>query len=366
MLNKGYLRFFSIERCGFYKFSSVDTNAYGGEIEESLDLIQKWVTGRPVSQTMPWSAEARKNKPKCYCRDIYKDERTNDFLIVLWKSDTTSEGSLLGIEEDSIGSSSQVFEIDKNHRGRNLIWGQPCYYWVITDLNIVVSIKFDNSVTDASLFQEYLIGCVGHRVEHRFRKKEQTENGHVRFRYIDNETCPNTNLFYRFQMHQIVANTSNLPLSEIANKTSQIIRRITVETNAKDDREIWLKLFDRLPFISGKANHKNRRIEVVYDAKPTPDEVQQIIDEGNELRRDGDQWDNIGFLDDKKAITWVDTYILKDSLSVSHPQAGGVYTASELYDFVYKKRSRFIGLFDSSVNHEFDTDNFGNEESVSV
>ncbi|WP_175404866.1 hypothetical protein [Klebsiella pneumoniae] len=53
-------------------------------------------------------------------QDIYKDENTGDFLIMLWKSDTDSTGSLLGASEDGEIGSSSVVKYTNSYRGKKL------------------------------------------------------------------------------------------------------------------------------------------------------------------------------------------------------------------------------------------------------
>ncbi|HBR5385136.1 TPA: hypothetical protein L9Y46_005644, partial [Klebsiella pneumoniae] len=104
-MNIGHLNFFKVNKCGLYKVN--DNNTYGLELSETFDLIQDWVGTKSLALTIPWDPKEKPNRSKCYCKDIYKDENTGDFLIMLWKSDTDSTGSLLGASEDGeIGSSS--------------------------------------------------------------------------------------------------------------------------------------------------------------------------------------------------------------------------------------------------------------------
>ncbi|GKT12242.1 MAG: hypothetical protein ISEC1_P1219 [Thiomicrorhabdus sp.] len=100
MSTEGHMRFFEVSDCGFYNFLS-DKKTYGGELNESFTMIQDWFSTRDLKESSPWSMDVRTNKPQCYCRDIYKDELTNEFLVVLWKSDTNKDGSIYGVFQGS-------------------------------------------------------------------------------------------------------------------------------------------------------------------------------------------------------------------------------------------------------------------------
>lgn len=95
MIVPGHLNFFSIEECGLYKHGS--KVAKGLEVLETFDLIYQWVKGKPIEDTIPWDpSTSRSDEAKCYCHDIYKCEDSGEFLLVLWKSDTNSSGSIWG------------------------------------------------------------------------------------------------------------------------------------------------------------------------------------------------------------------------------------------------------------------------------
>ncbi|MBM5564658.1 hypothetical protein ELP33_31090, partial [Klebsiella quasipneumoniae] len=78
-----------------------------------------------------------------------------------------------------IGSSS-VVKYTNSYRGKKVIWGRPCFYWVIPELETIVSIKFDHSICDSELFQDYVHSSITNRVKHSKRVKNKTEKGYIR------------------------------------------------------------------------------------------------------------------------------------------------------------------------------------------
>lgn len=164
------MNYFNVNECGLYKSGS--KKKYGCELKETFKLIQAWTENKTLGLTTPWDPTmSRYSKPKCYCKDIFHDEKTGDFLIVLWKSDTDNTGTLWGAQEDSTRGNDGVVKYTDKYKGKKVIWGRPCYYWVITDLNCIVSIKFDHSVCDTNLFQEWVVACINYKVEHANRQK---------------------------------------------------------------------------------------------------------------------------------------------------------------------------------------------------
>ncbi|MFQ0743753.1 hypothetical protein ACH665_00165, partial [Klebsiella pneumoniae] len=64
-----------------------------------------------------------------------------------------------------------------------------------------------------------------------------------------------------------------------APKITHIVRRETIIINPNDARADWLKTFSTLvPFVSGKKNTRTRQIEIKAEAKPSLNEVKEIIE----------------------------------------------------------------------------------------
>ncbi|MCF2784758.1 hypothetical protein, partial [Klebsiella pneumoniae] len=109
-MNIGHLNFFKVNKCGLYKVN--DNNTYGLELSETFDLIQDWVGTKSLALTIPWDPKEKPNRSKCYCKDIYKDENTGDFLIMLWKSDTDRESAnkqVISSQADSLIKISRIW-----------------------------------------------------------------------------------------------------------------------------------------------------------------------------------------------------------------------------------------------------------------
>ena len=81
---------------------------------------------------------------------------------------------------------------------------------------------------------------------------------------------------------------------------AHIVRRETIIINPNDARADWLKTFSTLvPFVSGKKNTRTRQIEIKAEAKPSLNEVKEIIEKYSSEDREKRLWDNVGFATDK-------------------------------------------------------------------
>ncbi len=337
MSDVGHINFFKIDHCGLHKVGSDKTHGY--EVDETFSLIMGWLKGRKLPATLPWDPlNAKRNMPKCYCSDVYKNEDTGDYFFVLWKSDSDGAGTIWGAEEENKTGNGTYVKYTNDYDGKKVIWGRPCYYWVIPEYNSIASIKFDHSVTDAQLFEDYVISCINNRVDNPKRKKQHTEKGFVRISHTEDDK---TLFMYRFKMSLMSLKTSSSKLQELANKVTHIVRRETVLVNTNDERAEWVKKFDDyIPYLSPKPRSRSRRIEVKAEAKPSVKEIKEIIEKSAIEGRKPHDWDNVGFTTDT-GIRWVDRYRLRDSIVV--PERKDVLlNAIQLADAIDKERGNLL------------------------
>lgn len=341
MITTGHINFFTVNECGLYKQNS--EKPHGLQLKETLELIEDWFRGKPLAETLPWAPDQSKTGiSKCYCRDLYHDEETGDFVLVLWKSDTDAAGSLLGAPQDMPAGKGEVVEYTNNFKGSKVIWGRPCYYWFVPALNIVASIKFDHSVCDSNLMQEWVLRAITNKVHHPSKKKEETEKGHVRFAYCDDGDATLGRFSYRFDVKLASLDTASSELMALASRVVGIVHRETIRLDKpEDERARWLSLFDGIEYLNPKPKTKTRHIEIRAEAKPTVAELKRIIEKfARENRKRGD-WDNVGFQTEDGALVWADKYRLHEQINVNQ-EGSKVFAAAELHGRLSSKRAELL------------------------
>lgn len=340
MIIPAHLNFFRIEECGLYKQGSEVPKALGSA--ETFELIYKWVQGKPMEDTIPWDPVSTKTgTAKCYCHDFYKCDDTGEFLFVLWKSETDSVGSIWGAQARAQTGESNVVEYKDDYKGKTVIWGRPCYYWIVPSLNTVVSIKLDHSVCDSGLFQEWVAKCITNRVSHPNKKKTETDSGQVRFEFTDSADTTGSRYGYRFDVRLRSLNTGNAKMAELASRVTHIIRRDTIKLNAGlDERPEWVKIFDKIPLLPARPKAKTRQIEVRAEAKPTAAEIKTIVETFSKEERKRSDWNNIGF-DTDKGTVWADTYRLHETVHFNK-QESTVFPAADIHSRLAKIRNQIL------------------------
>lgn len=338
MIQSGYINFFSVNKCGIYRH--LGPEAKGLDLIDTFNRIKQWTDSRNFEATNPWDPKVHRNKTACYCHKVYKSPNSDDFLLVLWKSDADSSAPLYGIEVNPDGSTGETISEAKAKKGKKMVWGRPCYYWIIPELQLVASIKFDNSRTDSAMFQDWVKGCVDLRLTLPEYKKTTTEKGYTRIEFDSGED--EYKYHFSFDLSLKSVSTASAELQDLARKVTHIVRRETVSIKDVDKRRGFAKWFRRfeVPYISAK-DEASRQIEIKIQAKPTAAELKEIIEKYAEDHEAG-KWENVGFtVENSSRIVWASKYRLSDKIS-AEDENKPVFDAAQLYDIITRNRDRYL------------------------
>ena len=74
-------------------------------------------------------------RSKTYCRGVAIDPQTNDIVVVLLRAVGDGSGNLHGVKMGSaVGAGeSETVKAGTDVKGDKIIWGEPCYYWIIPE-----------------------------------------------------------------------------------------------------------------------------------------------------------------------------------------------------------------------------------------
>ena len=339
MIITGHMNYFNVNKCGLYRQGL--STPKGIDLTETFQLITNWVHGKPLANTLPWNAQFRQGASQCYCKDIYTSEDNGDVVLVLWKSDTASNGTILGAPEDAKTGEGDVIEYTGDHKGKKMIWGRPMYYWIIPSKQLVVSIKFEHSVCDSQLFQDWISAAITNRVDHTGKKKELTETGQTRISFADGTIGGDYRYRYMFDVSLKTEDTASATMTALASSVTHIIKRETVTIVTSDERAQWVRFFDNFPLIKPAPNAKTRQIEIKAEARPTAAQIKEIIETYAKDNRQPGEWDNVGFGTADRQTIWVDRYRLKHAIAYEVPKEQ-VITAVDLHEAINSRRENFL------------------------
>lgn len=339
MLQSGHINFFNVDKCGLYSFAG--KNPVALTLPDTFKKLTDWAEGRTFETTNPWDPKKNKNKTPCYCHKVHFDKVTGDYLLVLWKGENDKHGPLYGmtIAADGKPESKPIKQADKPKKGK-VVWGRPCYYWVIPETQCIASIKFENSRCDSNMFQDWVAGSMNFRVDLPEYKKVTTDTGLVRLQFSEDENHP-YKYYYQFDLSLRTLSTSSAPLKELEKKVTHIIRKETVSLNVKDERKGWVKTFGEivLPYASNKDS-KSRKVELTVEARPTVEEIKDIIERFGSTSDNADG-DDVGFVLDNGRTVWAKQYRHSETFSIDD-DGNDILDAEHLYATLSANRSRYL------------------------
>lgn len=339
MRQSGYINFFNVNKCGLYRhFSEIPK---GLELSDTFQKLKLWKSSRNFEATNPWDPRTQRNKTPCYSHAIHHDPTTGDFLLVLWKGDSDRHGPLYGITVNPDGSIEKAVEQTRTKTRKQMIWGRPCYYWIIPEVNIVASIKFENSRTDSEMFQDWVSGCMSFRVPLPEYKKSVTEKGYTRIEMLGDDE-DKFKYYFQFDLSMKSLSTASAEMQELASRVTHIVRRETVSIKTVDKRRGFAKYFKRfeVPYTSADDN-SSRKVEIRIEAKPTALEIKEII-EMHATNHDSGAWEDVGFvLDNSSKLIWASKYRLTENISIED-NGEPVFGAEQLYSKIAENRDRYL------------------------
>ena len=356
MLRSGYLNFFDILNSGIYKFGD-DTSPLGINTEQALDGIKEWVDNQIFPNTSPWSPQAKDNRSippvRCYCKEIYKTE-SNDFIVVLWKHDPSDIGGYMGLKINSNGTPGGVLKNNSSNKASDkVIWGHPCYYWVIPEINSLVSIKFDDSTCDTQLFHKWLTHCVKFKAEFPGFKSKENLDGKTVIKFSVPE-AEGRSYTYKFEAKTIQIKTDVEKLKSACKGTTSIVLRESIATNssplknisnsadesvssADEGSDVLIDLFRKI-FGSRKISESNvRKFEMSIEANPTYEEIEALIEAT--AHHGEDPWADVFFVNKDERVS-LKSYRINESISIGRVE--DVYTAEQLERVLIPKRGHIL------------------------
>ncbi|MCA9040987.1 MAG: hypothetical protein KDA65_11615, partial [Planctomycetaceae bacterium] len=146
------VKFFTIDRCGYYKYRS--SHSAFGEIGGVLSNLSDWVSGKSVSLTATYhpTNEQDENLLNTYCFSI-RSNSSGDFLLTTWNETESDEGTVASLELTGRVENAAIELIDVPD---GYVPGYPAYFWFPNGLNGFATIQFRSRLNGRNNLTHYL------------------------------------------------------------------------------------------------------------------------------------------------------------------------------------------------------------------
>lgn len=283
------LRFFEIQRCGFYRRATPAPEFSG--ISDTIDKLTAWATdGREFVNTTTYEPNQDNDLLNTYFYSASKNSSNGDSVLVLWNESPNDNGVLYGINPlDRPGTTTEMMATDFG--GMPAIPGAPSYFWFVPQRNVFASIRFEHSVSGKANLDHYLNGYLANKSPYRVLDSEGKVTG------FSPDGQPNEeNPTYYSKFVSKASKQEELEAELLANmhRIRKLIKRETLSYQRPDDRNIVERVFSQL--LDNTPNFTDSRIithEIQF--QPTETQLRGIIRNYNE--RDSDtSMRNAGFM----------------------------------------------------------------------
>lgn len=326
-MEKGLISFFDVSHCGFYKIKQKQDHVFhSGSMKEIISAVETWVSKREVRNTIPWDISSNPYRQRVYCKSTFHNNDTGDYLFVFWKQYGEDGGNVNGIVGDSaVGDRNDGAHLINAKVGdKDLILGQPMYYWFIPSKNILASIKFPHSLSDTDDVAQYIRHCVTLRIDDPRKKiHESPIHNHysgrdiITKRVTYNDPSDDSSLTFKFKAETKELRVTKEKIKSLANKISHIVVRETISSTKKVEGDGIFTLWGKLNKKRNITN--NKQVEIITDEELTPRALYEMLKVYQEERNPDSIWDKLGFKcgGRDKPTKWFDSYIEKKSIQLS-------------------------------------------------
>ncbi|MCT7944850.1 hypothetical protein [Shewanella septentrionalis] len=350
-MDRGLISFFEIVNCGFYSFKNKELCLVEGSVQDSLCSVTSWLQDRDFTQTIPWDVDSSPNRTKVYCKAVEYNEVNGDYIFVFWNRFGDESGKVAGISADAkFGGDGDSVNLSTKEKGKEVILGQPMYYWFIPEYNLVASINFPHSTAATEDVCMYVKRCIDLRIEHPRKKVNEATSFNTKTskqittKYVSYKSeGSDCSLRYKFECRTKELSFDNYNLKKLSSTISHIVIRDTISTVKEDDKDTSFKLYD---LVRGVRNKKTftKQVEIIEKSNFSAEELKSISSLHKSEYSFSGSWNNIGFREDNSEVThWLNDYARKEQIFVDPLKSGVSYhSAKKLMEEIQKIRSDIL------------------------
>ncbi|MCI5122795.1 MAG: hypothetical protein D3908_16725, partial [Candidatus Electrothrix sp. AUS4] len=234
------IRFYSIDKCGYYEHGKKTPEF--GEASDILSGLFAWITDQNLNfvDSCTYSVGEEENDLlRTFCFDIKHHQETKDFFITTWNETPSYDSKVSSVYAyDRVGN-AQVYE---NSIEKNTIPGYATYFWFISGLNMLLSVRVKNSMYGLDNLKRYIKGFM--ESYSKYAVLQQTDDDHAEIiGYRRDEVSEILKLHPFFKINLIRKNLEINLLKEKRPKIRKIIRRNCLRLNIKKDKNFADNIF---------------------------------------------------------------------------------------------------------------------------
>lgn len=334
------LRFFEIQRCGFYRRAASAPEFSG--ISDAVGKLSNWATdGREFINTTTYEPDPDNDLLNTYFYSSCQNSQNNDSVLVLWNESPNDNGRLYGINPlDRPGTTTEMLATDFGDIPA--IPGAPSYFWFIPERQVFASIRFDHSISGKANLDHYLNGFLANKSPYRV---VDTDGQVIGFSPNGQHNEGNPTYYSKFVSKATKQEELEAELLANMHKIRKLIKRENLSYQLPDDRPLIERVFSEL--LDNTPNFTDTRI-ITHELQFQPTEIQLrgIINNYNERGTDS-SLRNAGFMYNDGKVVMLNGINISMSAELNVNRFDNqIVSPSDLLNVITSNRARFLSILD--------------------
>ncbi|MGL4191788.1 MAG: hypothetical protein ACRCRU_04275 [Vibrio sp.] len=339
-----------------------------GDLKEALDKVTEWAKKRDFSGTLPFDSASHPQRTHIYFKDCEISPENGDRLIVFCKAFKNDEGKLSGFVQDAkVGSTNgDVIQVEKNAKGKKLIYGEPMYFWYIPEKNLIASIKFPHSIVSTNDMCWYIKRSLDNfipddnKIVHNSTKYNQFAGEDLDYKNVTYKSpCGEYSMKFSFKTKMKELTVDDISPDNLAPYITHLVIRETISSEKEIEANSALSLWNKVNKKRTSTKAK-KHVEIIEEATITADELRGILtlynDEYDNSSSDGFAWNDIGFrTNDEDTTKWFSNYVdrRKITLDPSQKIEDSYYPATVVMDTLQDVRESLLNFSKTGVAGQY-------------
>jgi hypothetical protein len=285
------VRFYNIERSGYYKRVAEETNHDLCDTFELFDDLKRWVTGKTLEETKTSSALPRNSSLPTYCLGVEKS-KDDHFLITTWNEIQSTDGQIASISKTQ--KIDDIKDVEMTPLPDDNIPGYSTYFWIIPEDNVLATVRFKHLEVGHERLNIYLRGFLTAFSKYTIKvqsPKDKTKYEIQGYGESKDDYDSKRHPYFRSKLIRKAGPTDYIIKN--ANNISKMIRKKVLEHQVSEDKIFIADAFKNLFGIKNKKLKEPLVVKYEMNYIPTEDETKNIIKEWQ--NQHDETWDDIGF-----------------------------------------------------------------------
>lgn len=280
------LLFYSVDKCGYYRFGN-EEREFGG-LEDLLDDLSAWVhDGKSLGETCTYEVEEG-DVLRTFCFDMVTN-RQGDYLLTTWNETPSLQGQVASV---SSGRPVGAANVHLTGIPRNAIPGYATYFWFIPQHNLFATIRFQHALNGHRNLNHYLKEYLAKWSSHVVVSNDQdADHSILGYRHDQNSEVLNLRPAYMSSVLRHPGSTKLIVKNRAAIR--RVIRKNLLLPHVIGDRNLVRTLLIGLGIQDPPPTQEEVKVKYEFEHTPTAAELETIIaawENEHETR-----WDDVGF-----------------------------------------------------------------------